>query len=179
MWKNFLLSIALLAIALLAALYSSSVANDGRTLAAGYPPFSLTAGDLGCHPLRAATGQRRPLELDPGLAHYKLTKDGVIFLSSVVVVVIAAVNTSNNLLYMVLSVLIAVFVLSIFLLELNFKVSRSAGDSPHRCTTGESFSFSIQIYNRRRVFPMISVRVEPSANSLLSLTRSTLRQSIR
>ena len=42
MWKNFLLSIALLSFALLAALYSSSVANDGRILAAGISAvFSL------------------------------------------------------------------------------------------------------------------------------------------
>jgi uncharacterized protein (DUF58 family) len=168
MWKNFLLSIALLTLSLLAALYSSSVANDGRILAAGISAvFSLLLAiwvAIRFVP-RLAKGVR--WNWIPGLAHYKLTKDGAIFLGSVVVVVIAAVNTSNNLLYMVLSVLVSVFVLSVFLLELNFKYLEALVTLPHRCTAGNPFSFSIQIYNRRRVFPMISVRVEPPANSLL------------
>jgi uncharacterized protein (DUF58 family) len=96
-----------------------------------------------------------------------LTKDGGIFLAAVAIVVIAAINTSNNLLYMILSVLIAVFVLSVFLLELNFKSLEALVTLPHRCTAGDSFSFSIQIHNRRRVFPMISLRVEPTGHSPL------------
>jgi len=168
MWKNFLLSIALLTVALMAALYSSSVANDGRIVAAGISAvFSLVLAIwVGFRFVpRLAKGVK--WNWIPGLAHYQLTKDGAIFMAAVVVVVIAAVNTSNNLLYMVLSVLISVFVLSVFLLELNFKLLGALVTLPHRCTVGETFSFSIQIFNRRRVFPMISVRVEPTGRSLL------------
>jgi uncharacterized protein (DUF58 family) len=168
MWKNFLLSIALLAVALMAALYSSSVANDGRIVAAGISAvFSLVLSIwVGFRFVpRLAKGVK--WNWIPGLAHYKLTKDGAIFMAAVVVVVIAAINTSNNLLYMILSVLISVFVLSVFLLELNFKFLDALVTLPHRCTVGEAFSFSIQIFNRRRVFPMISLRVEPPNRSAL------------
>jgi uncharacterized protein (DUF58 family) len=69
---------------------------------------------------------------------------------------------------MVLSVLISVLLLSGFLLELNFKYLETDILLPPRCIAGDVFSFSIRIRNLRRVFPMISVRIEPAPNSPLN-----------
>jgi len=165
MWKNFLLSLSLLAISLTAALYSSSAANDGRPAAAA---VSATLALV----LAVWVGIRFVPRLAkdvnwksiPFLSRYKLTRDGWIFLSAVAVVVLAAINTSNNLVYMVLSVLISVLLLSALLLELNFRFLETDIMLPTRCVAGEAFSFSIRIRNRRRVFPMISVRIGPAAN---------------
>src|SRR5882672_11230529 len=169
MWKNFLLSLALLAISLSTALYSSSASREGRAAAA-------TASAVIALVLALWVGFRFVPRLAkdvnwkwiPGLSRYKLTRDGWIFLSAIAIVVLAAINTSNNLLYMVLSVLISALLLSGFLLELNFRFLETDIMLPPRCIAGDVFPFSIRIRNRRRVFPMISVRVEPAADSALN-----------
>src|SRR6187399_1016168 len=166
MWKNFLLSLSLLAISLTAALYSSTAANEGR-------PVPATVSAVLALVLAVWVGFRFVPRLArdvnwksiPFFSRYKLTRDGWIFLSAVAVVVLAAVNTSNNLLYMVLSVLISVLLLSVLLLEFNFRFLETDILLPTRCVAGEIFSFSIRISNPRRVFPMISVRIGPSAGS--------------
>jgi uncharacterized protein (DUF58 family) len=168
MWKNFLLSLSLLAVSLTAALYSSSASNDGRIGAA-------VASAIIALVLALWVGFRFVPRLAkdvnwnwiPGLSQYRVTRDGWIFLTAVVVVVFASINTSNNLLYMVLSVLLAFLLLSVYLLELNFKLLETEISLPPRCTAGDTFSFSIRIRNPRRVFPMISVRIEPAKGGLL------------
>ena len=85
MWKNFLLSLALLGISLTAALYSSSASNNGRTGAA-------TASAVISLVLALWVGFRFVPRLAkdvnwnwiPGLSQYKLTRDGWIFLSAIV-----------------------------------------------------------------------------------------------
>src|SRR5437764_9729629 len=122
MWKSFVLSLALLTVAMASALYSASASSEGRGPAAG---ISAVAA-LG---LAIWVGVRFVPHLArgvnwrwiPQLSRFKVTKDGWIFLSTTTIVVFAAINTSNNLLYMVLSVLLAVLLLSGFLLELNFR----------------------------------------------------------
>jgi len=169
MWKNFLLSLSLLAVSLSTALYSSSAANDGRTGAATVSAVIalLLALWVG---FRFVPRLAKDVNWNwiPGLSRYALTRDGWIFLSAIAIVVLAAINTSNNLLYMVLSVLISVLLLSGFLLELNFRFLETDILLPSRCIAGDVFPFSIRIHNRRRVFPMISVRVEPASNSALN-----------
>src|SRR5678815_2125348 len=146
MWKNFLLSLTLLGVSLTTALYSSSASNEGRTGAA-------TASAIISLVLALWVGFRFVPRLAkdvnwnwiPGMSRYKLTGDGWIFLSAIAIVILAAINTSNNLLYMVLSVLISVLLLSVFLLELNFKYLKTDIMLPPRCIAGNVFSFSIRI----------------------------------
>jgi uncharacterized protein (DUF58 family) len=169
MWRNFLLSLALLGISLTTALYSASASNEGKSgTATVFAVISLIlALWVG---LRFVPRLAKDVNWNwiPGISRYKLTRDGWVFLSAIGIVVLAAINTSNNLLYMVLSVLISVLLLSGFLLELNFKYLETEILLPPRCIAGDVFSFSIRIRNLRRVFPMISVRIEPATGSPLS-----------
>jgi len=169
MWKNFLLSLSLLAVSLTTALYSSSTSNEGRTTTAAVSAIISLLLALGVG-FRFVPRLAKDVNWHwiPGLSRYTLTRDGWIFLSVVAIVVLAAINTSNNLLYMVLSVLLSVMLLSGFLLELNFKFLETDIMLPPRCIAGDAFSFSVRIRNRRRVFPMISMRVEPAAGSPLN-----------
>src|SRR5207244_11730348 len=56
----------------------------------------------------------------PFISRYHITREGWIYFAAVSVVIFAAINTRNNLLYMVLSALLAVLLLSGFLSGLNF-----------------------------------------------------------
>jgi len=87
------------------------------------------------------------------------------YFAAVTVVVFAAINTANNLLYMVLATLLAVLVLSGFLSALNFRFLKLEARLPTHCFAGEPFPVSVQVLNQKRVFPTFSIQFEPVEDS--------------
>lgn len=161
MWKNFVTSIGLLSIALLAALYSSSVARDGRIAAAALSAI-LALGIAIWVGIRFVPRLAANVEWDwlPFHTQYHVTREGWIYFSGLIIVVFAAINTNNNLLYMVLSALIAVLLLSGFLSAMNFRRLKIDLRIPPHCFAGEAFPISLQIQNRKAIFPTFSLSVE-------------------
>jgi uncharacterized protein (DUF58 family) len=94
-----------------------------------------------------------------------MTRGGWIYFAAVGVVIFAAVNTSNNLLYMVLSALLAVLLLSGFLAGLNFRHLRIEVRVPSHCFAGEPFVASMQVQNEKKVFPSFSLLFEANEQS--------------
>ncbi len=166
MWKSFLTAIGLLAIALMAALYSSSAARDGRVAAAGISAL-LALGMATWVGIRFVPRLATHVDWEwlPFFTHYRVTREGWVYFAGVTVVVFAAINTANNLLYMVLSALLALLVLSGFLSALNFRFLRLAVRLPSRCFAGQPFPISLQVVNQKRVFPTFSIHFEPAENS--------------
>ena len=166
MWKNFSSSIGLLAIAMLAALYSSSAARDGRTAPAGIAAIIALAIAIWVG-IRFVPRLAANVEWDwfSFLSRYQVTREGWMYLAAVLVVVFAAINTSNNLLYMVLSALLAVILLSGFLSGVNFRWLKIELRAPAFCFPGEAFPVSVQIRNRKTVFPSFSLHIEPAAEA--------------
>ena len=122
MWKVFLQSMALLIVALLTALYSTAAAASGNlpaTLITTVISLALAAW-VG---IRFVPRLARGVDWGwmPGRANYRITREGVIFLSALFIVLAAAINTSNNLIYMVLSAQLAVLALSGLVSAVNFK----------------------------------------------------------
>jgi uncharacterized protein (DUF58 family) len=64
-------------------------------------------------------------------------------------------------LYMVLSALLAVLLLSGFMSALNFRLIRIVVRIPSHCFAGEPFPITIQSHNGKRVFPTFSIHFEP------------------
>lgn len=166
MWKSFATSIGLLTLAMVAALYSSSATRDGRLLPSAISALiALTIAiwvSVRFVP-RLAAGV--DWEWLPFFSHYQITREGWIYFGAVTVVVFAAINTNNNLLYMVLSALLAVLLLSGFLSGLNFRYLMVELRIPSRCFAGEMFPISIQVQNHKYVFPAFSVNIEPAKDS--------------
>jgi uncharacterized protein (DUF58 family) len=162
MWKHFSTSIGLLSIAMMAALYSSSAGRDGRLASAGVAAL-IALGIAIWVGIRFVPRLAANVEWDwlPFFSQYKVTKEGWIYFFAVTVVVFAAINTSNNLLYMVLSALLAVLLLSGFLSAINFRFVRIEARIPARCFAGEPFPVSFLIENKKRVFPTFSLHLEP------------------
>src|SRR5438093_4274068 len=125
MWKNFMTSIGLLAIAMMAALYSSSAGRDGRVLGAGVSAL-LALGIAVWVGIKFVPRLASHVDWEwlPFFSHYHVTREGWMYFCTVSILVVAAINTANNLLYMVLSALLAVFVLCGFLSALNFRMLR-------------------------------------------------------
>jgi len=171
MWRHFGSSIGLLTIAMLAALYSSSAARGGRLAPAGISALIALAIAIWVA-IRFVPRLASNVEWDwlPFFARYKVTREGWIYFGGVVVVVFAAINTSNNLLYMVLSALIAVILLSGFLSGINFRFLRMEARPPARCFAGEPFPISFLVENEKRLFPSFSLHITPYDDSAFRFT---------
>jgi uncharacterized protein (DUF58 family) len=165
MWKNFMTSIGLLAIAMAAALYSSSAGRDGRVLGAAVSGI-VALGIAVWVGIRFVPRLASNVDWEwlPFFSHYHITREGWMYFAAVSVVIFAAINTANNLLYMVLSALLAVLVLSGFLSALNFRYIRMGIRIPEHCFAGEFFPISIQAHNRKRIFPSFSMHFEPATD---------------
>lgn len=167
MWKNFLRSMGLLALAMVAALYSTSAARSGdmgAAVVAALISLAIAAWVGILFVPRLARG------VDwawlPFLTQYKVTRDGGIFFGALLVVTSAAINTSNNLLYMVLSALLAVLLLSGLLSAMNFKFLEMEVLLPSRAFAGETIPLSVRVRNHRRFFPAFSLKTEPHGQEL-------------
>jgi uncharacterized protein (DUF58 family) len=167
MWKSFLKSIGMLALAMFAALYSTSTARSGdmRTAVVAAVISLAIAAWVG---IRFVPQLARGVDWGwlPFLTQYKITREGAIFVGALLVVTSAAINTSNNLLYMVLSALLAVVVLSGLLSSTNFKYLEMELLLPSRAFAGETVPLSVRIRNRRRLFPAFSLQTEPPGGGL-------------
>jgi uncharacterized protein (DUF58 family) len=168
MWKHFLKSIGLLTVAMLAALYSSSAARDGRVVGAAVSAF-LALGIAVCVAVRFVPRMASHVDWDwlPFRSRYRVAREGWIYLAAVAIVVFAAVNTANNLLYMVLSGLLAVLMLSGFLSALNFRFIKVDIRVPSCCYAGEAFPISMRVQNEKRFFPSLSMQFEPPEDNAI------------
>ncbi len=171
MWKSFSTSIGLLAIAMMSALYSSGATRDGRLLASAISAFlalGIAVWVAWKFVPRLAAGV--DWQWLPFLTHYRVTRDGWLYFAALIVVVFAAVNTANNLLYMVLSALLAVLLLSGFLSALNFRFLKMTARIPLHCFAREPFPISIQVHNLKRIFPTFSLHIQPCEESAFSFS---------
>ena len=166
MWKNFSTSIGLLTIAMMAALYSSNATRDGRMIASALSAF-IALGIAVWVAMRFVPRLAAGVDWQwlPYLTHYKITREGWLYFAAVIVVVFAAVNTANNLLYMVLSALLAVLLLSGFMSAMNFRFLKMSARIPSHCFAGEPFPVSIQVHNQKHVFPTFSLLLSPTYES--------------
>ena len=159
-------SIGLLAIAMMAALYSSNAARNGNAWSAG---VSAVAALMIAIAVAIKFVPRLASHVDwhwlPFLSHYHITREGWIYFGAVAVVVFAAINTANNLLYIILSALLAVLILSGFLSALNFRSLRTAIRIPSHCYAGEPFPITVQVRNEKTVFPTFAISFEPPRDS--------------
>src|SRR5262245_32588621 len=166
MWKSFMSSIGLLAVALLAALYSSSAGREGRILATAFSAvIALSIAIWVAVKFVPRLASHVDWEWLPFFSHYHVTREGWIYFGAITIVVFAAINTANNLLYMVLSAMLAVLALSGFLSALNFRLLRFTVRLPAHCYAKEPFPFTVQVQNQKRLFPTFSMFIEPQRDS--------------
>src|SRR5438128_1783311 len=152
MWKNFSTAIGLLAIAMVAALYSSTATRDGRILPSAISALiALGISVWVAWKLVPRLAAGVDWQWLPYFTRYQVTREGWLYFGAVTIVVFASVNTANNLLYMILSALLS---------ELNFGVLKLSVRVPSHCFAREPFPVSIEVHNRKRVFPTFSLHIE-------------------
>jgi len=107
-WRRFLLALFGLGLAFFLALYSSALREAGRTeFAAWSAALSLLLTAVVAVKVVPYLAKRTALERWMMKVEYEFTRDGVVYLLIILVITIAALNTGNNLLFIILASLLA------------------------------------------------------------------------
>jgi len=173
-WKNFLIAMLALSVAMGLALFSAAVAQAGRTLLAAVTAcFALAlAGWVGVT-IVPALAKRSSLRWLAYQVDYRLTREGIVYLGGIFVLILAAVNTGNNLLFMILGCCLAGILLSGVLsravltgVELHF-------DLPERIFAEQPVLAEIELRNEKQLWPSFSLLIvgEGKKNAAQILTR--------
>lgn len=89
----------------------------------------------------------------------QITPAGLLFSIMVMLVAVLALSSGNNLLYLLVAVLIAAGVFSLFASRLILGRLAISLRSPNRIRAGEPVIFDLAIENRRRLFPVFSLTI--------------------
>ncbi len=90
----------------------------------------------------------------------RFTREGKIFVGVTIGVGFAAVNTGNNLLYLVLGLLLSLVILSGVLSEIALRGLEFRRRLPRRAYAGSASLIEVEVYNRKRYAPSYSIEVE-------------------
>src|ERR1700691_2056705 len=112
-WRNFAVAMLVLSVALLVALFSAAVAQQGRVrLAAISTVVALSLAGWVAINIVPKLARRTSLRWVVYQVDYRLTREGMVYLGVVAILILASVNTGNNLLFMVLACSIAGILIS-------------------------------------------------------------------
>jgi uncharacterized protein (DUF58 family) len=160
-WRNAILGTLLVLAGLATALFTIFARRLGEPGLAGFGAiasllFALLITILVVPPLaRSAFAEvsRRGLPLE-------VTSGGVIFIIILVIVALAAWNTGNNLLFLVLSIMISTLFVSWAAARMTLRDLTVAARFPDHIFAGEPAEVLVTIKNEKRLLPSFSVLVE-------------------
>jgi uncharacterized protein (DUF58 family) len=159
-WQRFFMAVAGLGLAFTAAVFSSVARERGNSLATAI--FAVCAlflaGVVGLLTVPFLTRRVVAARMKDAF-DYELTREGLVYLAVVLVIAVAALNTANNLLFIVLAAMLAAFVVSgaasaavLRRLELDVIVPKNA-------FANKPVQLRINLTNPRLWMPAFSVKV--------------------
>ena len=159
-WQRFFLAVAGLALAFTAAVFSSVARERGNMLATAI--FATTAlllsGVVGLVTVpflaRRVAAARMKDALD-----FELTREGMAYLGVALVVAIAALNTGNNLLFIVLAAMLAIFGVSGIASAANLRGLELDVVVPKNAFATRPVQVRVNVVNPRLWLPAFSVKV--------------------
>ncbi len=95
----------------------------------------------------------------------KITREGRRFLLATMLIAVAAVNTGNNLIYLIFSLMLSFILLAVSLLRLNLRGLSLEVSIDHPVFAGEETYAFFTILNRKKLLPSYSLRVAASGAS--------------
>src|SRR5882724_3478414 len=150
-----------LAAALLLALYSGAAAELGQLAIATTSAVAalVIAGWVGIT-LVPILAKRTPLRWIGYKMEYRVTLEGWIYLAGIVLVALAALNTGNNLLFLILSSLIALVLMSGILSSITLSGVGMRLVLPEHIFAGQPVRAMVELENEKLTLPSFSLRVE-------------------
>jgi uncharacterized protein (DUF58 family) len=159
--RAFFLSITALGVALLLALYSGAAAELGHVgLSAASALGALVVAAWVAVTLVPVLAKRTPLRWIGYKMEYKVTREGWIYIGGVLLVAMAALNTGNNLLFLILASLIAVILMSGILSSITLSGMAMRLELPEHIFAGQPVRALVELENEKLTLPSFSLRVE-------------------
>jgi uncharacterized protein (DUF58 family) len=179
-WRNFWIAMLALSAALMLALFSAAVAETGRTYVAGTAAVLALglAGWVGVA-IVPALARRTSLRWIAYHVDYRLPREGIIYLAAVFVLILAAVNTGNNLLFMVLACAIAGILISWALSYVVLTDVELKFDLPEHIFAEQPVLAEVELQNEKQMLPSFSLRVvgDPKSTAVKGSASNAPRRS--
>src|SRR5881398_3748471 len=159
--RAFFLSMAALSGALLLALYSSAAAELGQlVLASTSALVALAIAGWVAVTLVPTLARRTPLRWIGHKIEYKISREGWIYFGGLLLVALAALNTGNNLLFLILASLIALILMSGILSSISLSGIEMRLVLPEHIFAGQPVRAQVELENQKLTLPSFSLRVE-------------------
>src|SRR5580698_10129278 len=159
-WRNFAIAMIALAVAFFFALLSAAAAQTGRIWFAGITTvISLAIAAWVAVAIVPALARRTSLRWIAYQIDYRLTRDGMIYLGAVSILVLAAINTGNNLLVLILACLLAGILISGVLSRVVLTGVEMRFDLPEHIFAEQPVLAEVELRNEKQMWPSFSLRV--------------------
>lgn len=162
--RAFFLSILALGIALLLAVYSGAAAELGNIgVAASSALFALAIAGWVAVTMVPTLAKRTPLRWIGYRMEYRISRAGWIYIGATLLVALAALNTGNNLLFLILACLISVILMSGILSSISLAGVELRIELPEHIFAGQTVRANVELHNEKLMFPSFALRVEAAA----------------
>lgn len=159
--RAFFLSIFALGVALLLAVYSGAAAELGNIgVAASSALLALAIAGWVAVTLVPTLAKRTPLRWIGYRMEYKVTRGGWIYIGATLLVALAALNTGNNLLFLILACLISVILMSGILSSISLAGVELHIKIPEHIFAGQTVRATVELQNEKLMLPSFGLRVE-------------------
>ena len=159
-WRSFGVAMLVLSGALIVALFSAAVAQQGRVaLAAASTVVALGLAGWVAVAIVPNLARRTSLRWVVAQIDYKLTREGMAYLAVVGVLILASVNTGNNLLFMILACSLAGIVISGVLSRAVLTGIELKFDMPEHVFAEQPVMAELELRNAKDFWPSFSLRV--------------------
>jgi uncharacterized protein (DUF58 family) len=162
--RAFFLSITALGVALLLAVYSGAAAELGNLgVAASSALFALAIAAWVAVTLVPTLAKRTPLRWIGDKVEYKISRAGWLYFGATLLVALAALNTGNNLLFLILACLVSVILMSGILSSISLAGVDLKIDLPEHIFAGQTVRANVELMNQKLTLPSFALRVEAVA----------------
>jgi len=150
-----------LAVALVLALYSGAAAELGRLRIASISALvALLVAAWVAITLVPILARRTPLRWLGYKIDYKVTREGYFYIGGIILISLAALNTGNNLLFLILASLIAIILMSGILSSITLSGVAMRLQLPEHIFAGQPVRATLELQNEKLTLPSFSLRVE-------------------
>jgi uncharacterized protein (DUF58 family) len=157
-WRSFGIAMFALAAALFLALYSGAAAEEGHMMIAGTSALAaLALAGWVALTIVPALARRTPFGWLSYQIDYKVTREGIVYIAGILVVALAALNTGNNLLFMVLACLLAGMLISGLLSRVVLGGIDVRLELPEHVFAQRAALAIAELYNEKQMTPSFSV----------------------
>lgn len=163
--RAFFVSVTALGVALLLAVYSGAAAELGSIgLAASSALLALAIAGWVAVTLVPTLAKRTPLRWIGYRMEYKISRAGWIYIGATLLVALAALNTGNNLLFLILACLISVILMSGILSSISLAGVELRIELPEHIFAGQTVRATVELHNEKLMLPSFGLRVEPAVS---------------